>query len=486
MKSVKPNVTRRLVLAGTLAAFGVAGVVGAAVERAVSGHAAPPAVTVRPDATAAPAAGFASVIKKDLPAVVSIATSRSVKASSQMEESAMSDPFFERFFGRGGAPMPRNRKEKGLGSGVVVSSDGYILTNNHVVDQATDINVVLLDKREFKAKLIGGDAKTDIAVLKIDATNLPTVTFANSSRVQIGDYALAIGNPFGVGQTVTMGIVSATGRGNLGIEDYEDFIQTDAAINPGNSGGALVNSQGDLIGINTAIISPNSGGNNGVGFAIPSNMAHAIMDQIVTKGKVSRAYIGVTLQPVTPALAKVFGLKETTGALVGEVNTDTPAARAGIKSGDVILAMNGEPVYDVGSFRNRVAMTVPGSKVTFKVFRDGAAKDVTLALGDMPANYGARSAEGREGGEEPGSGLLDGVSVQPQTRGPGVAVTAVRDDSPAAASGLRKGDVILEANHKPVTNANDLHTAASAAGQGAVLLRVNRNGSTVFVAIEAR
>ena len=334
MQPITSHLNRKIVLAGAIAAFGLAGIVGAAVDRAVSGHGAPPAVTVRSDATAAPAAGFASVVKKDLPAVVSISTSKTVK------QTAISDPLFERFFGNGGMRMPSNRKEHALGSGVIVSPDGYILTNNHVVDNATEINVVLLDKRELKAKLVGGDAKTDIAVLKIDAGNLPTVTFANSARVQIGDYALAIGNPFGVGQTVTMGIVSATGRGNLGIEDYEDFIQTDAAINPGNSGGALVNSQGDLIGINTAIISPNSGGNNGVGFAIPSNMARSIMDQIVTRGKVSRAYIGVTLQPVTPALAKAFGMKEAKGALVGEVNADAPAARAGIKPGDVILEMN--------------------------------------------------------------------------------------------------------------------------------------------------
>jgi serine protease Do len=499
MQPIKMKFRRRVLIAGAIAAFGLAGIVGAAVDKAVTAHrAAPPAVTIRSDATAAPAAGFASVVKKDLPAVVSIATSKSVKVSQSMEDSPFSDPLFERFFGNNGPSprqMPRNRKESALGSGVIVSSDGYILTNNHVIDNATEINVVLLDKREFKAKLIGGDAKTDIAVLKIDATNLPTVTFANSSRVQIGDYALAIGNPFGVGQTVTMGIVSATGRGNLGIEDYEDFIQTDAAINPGNSGGALVNSQGDLIGINTAIISPNSGGNNGVGFAIPSNMAHSIMDQIVTKGKVMRAYIGVTLQPVTPALAKVFNLKDTRGALVGDVSADTPASRAGLKSGDVILAMNGDAVDDVTSFRNRVAMAAPGSNATLKVFRNGDAKDVAITLGDMPTNYGSRGAESGE--VESGKGLLDGVSVQSLTprlrqelnlspRISGVVVSAVNSDSPAAAAGLRKGDVIQEANHKPVTNGEEFQAAVSNAGTGGVLLRVNRNGSNLFVAVEAK
>ena len=221
MQPIKFKSSRRLILAGVIAAFGLAGMVGAAVEKAVSSHAAPPAVTVRSDATATPAAGFASVVKKDLPAVVSISTSKSVKVSSRQQGGPLNDPFFERFFGNGGMPMPRNRKEHALGSGVIVSPDGYILTNNHVVDSATEISVTLLDKRELKAKLIGGDAKTDIAVLKIEANNLPTVTFANSARVQIGDYALAIGNPFGVGQTVTMGIVSATGRGNLGLQPFD-------------------------------------------------------------------------------------------------------------------------------------------------------------------------------------------------------------------------------------------------------------------------
>jgi len=489
MRTFNHPFRRQLIIAGGIAVFGLAGIVGAAVDRAVAGHDKAPAVSVRSDATATPAAGFASVVKKDLPAVVSISTSKNVK-----QEAVAMDPFFERFFGNGGGPqMPRNRKEHALGSGVVVSPDGYILTNNHVVDHATEITVTMLDKRELKAKLIGGDAKTDIAVLKVEAENLPTVTFANSARVQIGDYALAIGNPFGVGQTVTLGIVSATGRGNLGIEDYEDFIQTDAAINPGNSGGALVNSQGDLIGINTAIISPNSGGNNGIGFAIPSNMAHSIMDQIVTKGKVTRAYMGVTLQPVTPSLAKVFGLKDGKGVLIGEVSKDAPAARAGLKAGDVILAMNGDAITDVGSFRNRVAMTAPGSSVSLKIFRDNAARDVNVELGDMPTNYGSRDAA--VGEEHTGSGALDGVSVQTLTpqlrqelnlrgRATGVVVTGVSNESPAAVAGLRKGDVIQEANHKPVASAQDLEAAV--AGAGTVLLRVNRNGSSVFIAVETK
>src|SRR5260370_1882901 len=410
------RVNRRFLGIGALFVLGLGGAIGAVTEKARSG-AAPPAVAVRPAATAALAVGLSEVVKRELPAVVNISTSKTVKIAAD-EGSLFNDPMFRRFFGEQGRnPMrPHSQKEHALGSGVIVSKDGYLLTNSHVVDKATQIDVTLSDKREFKARLVGADPKTDIAVLKIDATNLPTLTFADSSRVQVGDYALAIGNPFGVGQTVTLGIVSAKGRGNLGIEEYEDFIQTDAAINPGNSGGALVNSQGDLVGIKTASISPNSGGNNGVGFAIPSNLAHSVTNQLVNQVEVQHAFTAVTLQPGKPALAQAFGLSGSRGALVGDVSPNTPASRAGLQSGDVIVEFNGEPVMDSNQLRNNVSMMAPGTSATLKVIRDGHERQVPVTLGDMPANLGSLKGEKGSGNEQSGSGMLEGVSVQEITK----------------------------------------------------------------------
>jgi serine protease Do len=491
---------RGLLLAGVLLVFGLGGAIGAVTEKATrtrAGVPEAPAVSVRPPASAEPAAGFSAVVAKDLPAVVNVSTSKVVKVSSDQDMFPFMDPFFRRFFGNPGPGdmRPRSEREHALGSGVIVTHDGYILTNNHVVEKATQITVALSDKREFKARVVGTDPKTDVAVLKVEAKDLPTLTFADSSKVQVGEYALAIGNPFGVGQTVTLGIVSAVGRGNLGIEDYEDFIQTDAAINPGNSGGALVNSQGDLIGLNTAIISPGTGGNNGVGFAIPSNLARSVMDQLVTKGKVTRAYLGVTLQPVTPSLAKAFGLSQAQGALVGDVNPNTPASLAGLQPGDVVVKINGEPVEDSNQLRNKVSMAAPGTEVALTVLRGGAERTLPVTLGEMPANYGTRTMGGGE--EQSGTGLLDGVTVQnltpqarrslnlpPQTTG--AVVTDVQGDSPAAAAGLQPGDVIQSVNRKPVTNVAEFQAALAQAGKDTVLLRVNRGGNTLFLAIESR
>src|ERR1700747_85911 len=305
--------------------------------------------------------GFAPVVKKVLPAVVNVSSSKVSKVPTEFFGQLPDDPMFRQFFGddsnrrfRTPRQAPEQR-EKGLGSGVVMTQDGYILTNNHVVDGANNVTVTLADKREFKAKVIGTDPKSDIAVIKIDATNLSPITIADSSKVRVGDYALAVGDPFGVGQTVTMGIVSATGRSHLGIEDYEDLIQTDAPINPGNSGGALVNDRGELIGINTAIISHGSEGNQGIGFAIPANMAHNVMDQIVSNGKVSRARLGILPQDVTPTIARQFGVKDSQGALVGEVEAGSPAQKAGLKTGDIILEVNGHSVYDANQLRNMIS-----------------------------------------------------------------------------------------------------------------------------------
>jgi len=500
MNETRLKLRGRLVLAGVVLAIGIGGAIGVAAEKVTHPHAAQaaaPVVAVRAAAAAEPSAGFSAVVKRDLPAVVNISTSKVVKVASDQEGFPFMDPFFQRFFGdqTPSYSRPRNEQEHALGSGVIVTKDGYILTNNHVVDKATQITVTLSDKREFKARVIGTDPKTDVALLKVDAGQLPTLTFADSSRVQVGDYALAIGDPFGVGQTVTLGIISATGRGNLGIEDYEDFIQTDAAINPGNSGGALVNTQGDLIGINTAILSPGSGGNNGVGFAIPANLARQVMDQLVTHGKVTRAYLGVTLQPLTPSLAKAFGLSEAKGALVGDVSPNAPAVRAGIRPGDVILALNGEPVVDTNQLRMKISMMAPASSVTLKIARNGGVRDVPVTLGEMPGNYGSGSIGG--GQEQTGTGLLDGVTVQnltpnarrnlnlpPQTTG--VVVTDIDAGSSAAAAGLRTGDVIESVNRKPVGNVNEFQAAVSQAAKDAVLLRVNRGGNTIFLAVESR
>ncbi|MGH9681731.1 MAG: Do family serine endopeptidase, partial [Candidatus Acidiferrales bacterium] len=323
--------------------------------------------------------GFAPVVKEVLPDVVNISTSKVVHTSDQFSGSDQLPPFFQQFFGQqmpgmgpgNNMPQQNDQREDSLGSGVIVSPEGYILTNNHVVDGATDVRVTLSDKRQLKAKVVGTDPKTDIAVLKIDGTNYPAITIGDSSKVEVGDYALAIGDPFGVGQTVTMGIISAKDRGNLGIEDYEDFIQTDAPINPGNSGGALVNDRGELIGINTAILSHGSGGNEGIGFAVPVNLARKVMDQILDHGKVNRAYLGVMVQDVTPGIAKAMGLKDMQGVLVGDVSPDGPAKSSGIQRGDVILSVNGTPMPDSRTLRMTISMMTPESTVNLKLLRNG-------------------------------------------------------------------------------------------------------------------
>ena len=369
-----------------------------------------------------------------------------------------------------------------------MSPDGYIITNNHVVDGATGIRVTLADKREFKAKVIGADPKSDIAVIKIDATNLPCVTVGDSSKLQVGDYALAIGNPFGVGQTVTMGIVSATGRSHLGIEEYEDFIQTDAPINPGNSGGALVNDRGELIGINTAIIAHGSSGNQGIGFAVPVNMARNVMDQLVKTGKVTRAYLGVVPQDVTPAIAKAFGEKEVHGALVGDVSANSPAQRSGIEKGDIILDVNGKPIADSNELRMTISMMQPDAKVNLRVSRNGSQRDVAVQLGELPTT----TASAQHSGEKESS-VLSGVSVENldahsaqelklPANSQGVVVTNVIPSSEAANAGLRPGDVIQEVNHKPVANTSDFERAVGSSKEDTLLL-VNRNGRTMYLAV---
>jgi serine protease Do len=441
---------------------------------------------------AAAGRGYSAVVKRVVPAVVNISSSKMVKQTA-MEMPEGADPLFRQFFGDNGGQQfqqPRQRAEKALGSGVIISPQGYVLTNNHVVDGATEVTVTLHDKREFKARVVGTDPRTDIAVLKIDGSNFPVLTLADSSKVEVGDIVLAIGNPFGVGQTVTAGIVSATGRGNLGIEQVEDFIQTDAPINPGNSGGALVDDEGHLIGINTAILAGNSGGNQGIGFAVPINMARHDMDEILAHGKVEHGYLGILPQDVTPALAKAFHSSETNGALVGEITPDSPAAHSSLKQGDIIVAVNGQPIADASQLRTKIGMMDPNQTVTLKVLRNGSTQDVSITLGEFPTKEERASVE-----KSNSDSSLKGVTVEnltPDTAQElklpattkGVVVSEVDPSSHAADAGLRPGDVIQQVNHQSVTNMGDYTQAVSSSKKDdSVLLLVDRNGMTMFLAV---
>jgi len=434
------------------------------------------------------AMGFAPIFKPALPAVVSITSSRMVNAP---QSPFMNDPFFEQFFGGQSQQGPQQQRERGLGSGVIVSSDGYILTNNHVVDKATDIKVMLADKRQLTGKVVGTDPKTDIAVVKIEATGLPTITFGDSSKLHVGDYAFAIGNPFGVGETATMGIISATGRAGLDIEKYEDFIQTDAAINPGNSGGALLNARGELIGINTAILSGRSGGNQGIGFAIPINMAKYVMDQILKHGKVVRGYIGVGIQEVTPSLAKAFNVPAEKGALVSDVQSGTPGAKAGLQRGDVITEINGQPVDGPNDLRLKVGSMTPGTTVRLKVDRSGKTQDVNLTLGESPSGNSSTNAPGGSAETSPMRGvqvqdltpdILQQLNIPSGTQG--VVVTNVADGSPADDVGLQRGDVIEQINHQNVTSVADYQRIIERVGKQELVLLVNRGGNTTFLVVQ--
>ena len=321
-------------------------------------------------------ATFAPVVKAVLPAVVNISSTKVIRTSEFPQDNPFGDLF-------PGFRMPdRPMRQQGEGSGVIVSADGYIVTNNHVVDGATELTVSMADKREMKARVIGTDAKTDIALIKVDARDLPHVVLGDSSKVEVGDIALAMGNPFGLGQTVTMGIISATGRGGLGIEDYEDFIQTDASINPGNSGGALVNTRGELIGINTAILS-RSGGNQGVGFAVPVDLVRHVMTQLKENGAVTRARLGVYFQELTPKLASALGVQASKGAVVAEIVPDGPASKSGLRKDDVITALNGQSI-DGRSLRNAVGSMTPGSTINLKVLRGGSERNFSITLDRMP------------------------------------------------------------------------------------------------------
>jgi Do/DeqQ family serine protease len=479
---------------GVIAALMVSSRSGAPVQ--VAADAASPSMS-----TAAPAPSYADMLSKVTPAVVSIYTTQVIKGGQQMP-GIFSDPFFQQFFGPGfGRNMkPRNQTEHGLGSGVIFSKDGYILTNNHVIDKATDIEVQLLDGRRIKAKLVGTDKDTDVAVLKITAQDLPTLSFADSSKARVGDLVFAIGNPFGVGQTVTMGIISAKGRAVGGIEKFEDFIQTDAAINPGNSGGALVNANGAVVGINTAILANGSEGNQGIGFAIPIDLVHNVMTQLVKNGKVVRGFIGVGLQQITPELQKQFNLPSTQGALVREVEPGKPGEKAGLKVGDDIVGINGQPVQDSNGLQIAVIQMQPGQTAHLDVIRNGRKMKFDVTLAERPTEEASGKRFGNnENNNEGGTSALEGVTVETltpdiaqQVQVPastkGVVVDSVADDSPAANAQppLQRGDVITQVNRQPVRNEDDYNRLIRQAKGDSVLLYVNRQGSNIFIVVPSK
>ena len=478
-----------LLLAGSLAGWTAADAVG------TSAAAVPPAPPAAPASAAARTIGaggdsYAPIVDRIAPAVVTI---RSEKRIRRVSQAVPDDPLFRQFFGdrfRGPRAMPE-RREGALGSGVIVRADGYVLTNHHVIDGADQVRVELSDGRSVKADVVGSDAPSDLAVLKIDAHDLQTLTLGDSEQVRVGDVVLALGNPLGVGQTVTMGIVSAKGRATgMGDGSFEDFIQTDAPINQGNSGGALVSTRGELVGINSQIVSP-SGGNIGIGFAIPANMARNVMTQLIEKGHVRRGRLGVTVQPMTSDLARSLGIDQAIGALVSDVEPDGPADRSGVKRGDVITSVNGEPVKDGNVLRNHVAELQPGSRVELKLLRNGKPQTLTLALGELtPRGAGSADDDEPRAGQD-GTGY--GMSVEPLTREQarqmelditsGVLVTGVQPSGRAAEAGLRSGDVIDEVDRQHVDSVDALRSAL-ASGDRPALLLVHRNGATIFLTLE--
>ncbi len=425
------------------------------------------------------------------PSVVNISTTTTMSVKDNPMGQLFNDPFFRKFFGDNfdHPDLPKKYKSSALGSGVIVSKDGYILTNYHVIKNADEIKVRLYDKREFKGKVVGYDPLTDIAVIKIDAKDLPAIKMGDSGKLKAGDVVLAIGNPFGLNQTVTMGIVSAVGRTNMGISAYEDYIQTDAAINPGNSGGALVNANGELVGINSAIFST-SGGYMGVGFAIPSNLADSVVQSILKYGKVIRGWLGVEIQDLTSDLAKSFGVKTEKGALVTEVMKNSPAGKAGLKRGDMIVEFDGKPVDNTTSLRNMVGNTAPGKTVKVKVIRQGKEEILTVTLEELPQKMMAKREKKLKN-----NNVLDRVEVRELTADmreslnipasvEGVLVVDVGEDSPA--SGLvAKKDVIEEIDHKAVKGLKEYEQIVSKIGPSdTVLLLLYRNGGSIYVAIK--
>ena len=423
----------------------------------------------------------ADVAQKVIPSVVNISSTKTVVIQ---QSPFFSDPFFREFFGN----VPHERVQRALGSGVIITSDGYIITNNHVVGGADKVEVRLSDERVFTARIIGTDPKSDVAIVKIDAKGLPTIPVGDTSKLRIGTFVLAVGNPFGLGQTVTMGIISALGRSGLGITDYENFIQTDAAINPGNSGGALVNMKGELIGINTAILSQ-SGGNVGIGFAIPVDLAMSVKNSLIRYGKVVRGWLGVTAQDIDPKIAKTLNLGSTKGVLVSDVAKTSPASTAGIKRGDVLTAINGKPVISASSLRFAVSELTPGTPVKVTVFRDGKEWIIPVTIGDLAK---ATVAEDRFAVKD--NRFLAGLTVSeitPTIRETlnldpdmaGIVVLEVTRGTPAESTGIRPGDLILKINDKAIKDLSDFKKAVAALTSRKMSITIYRNGMIMSTTI---
>lgn len=419
---------------------------------------------------------LAPMLEGVTPAVVNIAT----KSQVRIRESPMlQDPFFRRFF-----DLPEQHRQtrpaQSLGSGVIVdASQGYVLTNNHVVDKADEITITLRSGKELKADLVGADPATDIAVLKVktDGVTLTELPFGDSGALRVGDFVVAVGNPFGLGQTVTSGIVSALGRTGLGIEGYEDFIQTDASINPGNSGGALVNLRGELIGINTAILAP-SGGNIGIGFAIPTSMAREVMQQLIEYGEVKRGLLGVTVQELTPALAEAFGIDAEEGVVIAQIAPDSAAEAAGLQAGDVIVEVDGQSVRRAANIRNRIGLLRVGEKVRLTVLRNGKRKEVTAVIREDMQQTGATAVSPRLAGA-----VFGEAPAKDEQQGRHVTILQVQPGSPAANAGLRQGDIILSVNRKPVQDLAGFR-AAVRDSKDRLLLHVRRGSGAFFLLLQ--
>jgi serine protease Do/serine protease DegQ len=447
---------------GSLAAAGAPGSIGGTASAAASPG----------PLDAAPMPSLAPMVKRVSPSVVNIATRGTIKEQPGRNP-LLDDPFFRRFFDTPPDSKPRERQFQSAGSGVIVDArNGYIITNHHVVENASEITITLLDNRTFSAKVIGTDEGTDLALLQAKQPNLVAMALGDSGKLEVGDYVVAIGNPFGLQHTVTAGIVSALGRSGINPEPggYEDFIQTDASINPGNSGGALVNLRGELVGINSAILS-RTGGNIGIGFAIPVNMVHSVMDQLIKFGEVKRGILGVQLYSVTADIAKEFGLPETSGALVAGVSQGSAAERAGIKTGDIITSLNGVTMKSSGELRNAIGMLHVGDKVELGLLRDGKPRKVVALIAERSEAATASAVDVNRG--------LEGADLADSVDGSGVLVKAIQEGSPAAQSGLRANDQIVGVGRTPVTNIKSFREAAK--GVSVLLLKVRRGGDTLLL-----